>query len=164
MNSPEEFYQPTYDEEGSYHSENDEPSVIDTNDGTKYWYKHGNLHRNNGPAVIYTDGAETWFQDGQLHRLDGPAETNNHGLEIWAVYGKYHRIDGPAYIGHDGYLAWWIGGARHRIDGPAEIFGDGTQRWCLYDITITNADAFKVIAGLTDEQITLLTLKYGEIR
>jgi len=51
-----------------YHSFDDEPAII-CNDGTKYWYKDGLLHRDNHkPAVICYDGNKYWYKDGLLHR------------------------------------------------------------------------------------------------
>ena len=32
--------------------------------GTEYWYKGGQLHREEGPAVIYTSGVENYFLNG----------------------------------------------------------------------------------------------------
>ena len=39
----------------------------------------GNYHRINKPALIYSDGTEYWYNHGKLHREDGPAI---HGPEI----------------------------------------------------------------------------------
>jgi len=33
----------------------------------------GKLHRENGPAQIYPDGAQHWYRNGELHLEDGPA-------------------------------------------------------------------------------------------
>jgi hypothetical protein len=42
--------------------------------GTKSWLDAaGYEHRLNGPAVIYADGDMMWYRHGQLHRDDGPA-------------------------------------------------------------------------------------------
>jgi hypothetical protein len=30
-------------------------------DGTQFWYKDGNIHREDGPAVIYPDGDKRWW-------------------------------------------------------------------------------------------------------
>ena len=39
----------------------------------------GNLHREDGPAVVYTNGHSAWYRNGKLHRKDGPAiEFNGH--------------------------------------------------------------------------------------
>jgi hypothetical protein len=77
--------------------------------GSLFWYRDGELHREDGPAVIKPDGSQFWKRDGQLHREDGPAE-------IWA----------------DGTRRWYRNNRLHREDGPAEIRPDGTQRWALH--------------------------------
>jgi len=35
------------------------------------------LHREDGPALIYSFGVYVWFKEGKLHRLDGPAYISN---------------------------------------------------------------------------------------
>ena len=40
----------TVDENGLYHSFNDEPAIVYI-DGMREWWKHGKLHRENGPAM-----------------------------------------------------------------------------------------------------------------
>ena len=39
-------------------------------DGTQRWYKHGQLHREDGPAVIHPNGYQAWFKDGKRHSFD----------------------------------------------------------------------------------------------
>ena len=56
--------------------------------GTTCWYKNGELHRLDGPAVIYANGTEEWYQNGELHRDDGPAVINADGTEEWFKNGK----------------------------------------------------------------------------
>jgi hypothetical protein len=36
---------------------------VDTN-GDKFWYKNGELHREDGPAVEYYDGTKKWYLNG----------------------------------------------------------------------------------------------------
>jgi hypothetical protein len=47
-----------------YHRDNG-PAYID-GDGTKMWYRHGQLHRDTGPAVIEPDGTRLWYHNGML--------------------------------------------------------------------------------------------------
>ena len=42
-------------------------------DGTRFWYLNGNLHREDGPAVEWADGGYEWWLNGEPHRVDGPA-------------------------------------------------------------------------------------------
>ena len=57
--------------------------------GTKWWYKDYKLHRDDGPAVIYSDGAKSWYKDGLLHREDGPAR-------CWGLTYAWYK-DGKLY-------------------------------------------------------------------
>lgn len=56
-------------------------------DGTKHWYKDDNLHREDGPAVIYPNGARFWYINDQLHREDGPAAVHPNGNMSWFLHG-----------------------------------------------------------------------------
>ena len=42
-------------------------------DGTKFWYLNGELHREDGPAMEFVSGNKFWCLNGKLHREDGPA-------------------------------------------------------------------------------------------
>ena len=33
--------------------------------GTQYWYLNDNLHRTDGPAVIYPKGTQCWYLNGK---------------------------------------------------------------------------------------------------
>ena len=57
--------------------------------GTKQWYnKKGQLHRTDGPAVVYADGTKQWWQNDERHRTDGPAVVYADGTEIWFINGE----------------------------------------------------------------------------
>lgn len=68
----------------------------------KEYYLYGQLHREDGPAVIQKMGnfyLKSWYYKGKLHRDGGPAEINELlDTEIWAKNGKFHRDDGPAWV------------------------------------------------------------------
>ena len=72
------------------------------------WRKDGKLHREDGPAVIYTDGAQVWYKDGKRHREGGPAVIDTNGDQVWYVNDRFHREDGPAVIKADGSTNWCI--------------------------------------------------------
>ncbi len=57
-------------------------------DGTQHWCKDGNLHRDDGPAVIYSNGNQYWYKNDQLHREDGPAIIYPDGTHKWYLNGK----------------------------------------------------------------------------
>ena len=42
--------------------------------GTRRYYNSaGQLHRLEGPAVVFAGGAMCWYQNDRLHHIDGPA-------------------------------------------------------------------------------------------
>ena len=55
----------------------------------RYYNAQNRLHREEGPAVIYTDGTKKWFHNGTLHREDGPAVIEPDGTQFWYINGKF---------------------------------------------------------------------------
>lgn len=55
--------------------------------GTHKWYVCGNLHREDGPAIIDSRGNQSWYQNGVLHRSDGPAIIKSNGYLAWYENG-----------------------------------------------------------------------------
>ena len=74
-------------------------------DGSICWYKHGKLHREDGPAYTIKDELRAtyqWFKDGELHR-DGDeiavfSQTSYCMVKSYYKEGKLHRENGPAHI------------------------------------------------------------------
>jgi len=66
--------------------------VVD-DEGTQCWYQYGQLHRLDGPAVIYPSGVQYWYQHGQSHREDGPAAIWADGEQRWYLNGWPHSFD-----------------------------------------------------------------------
>ncbi|MCK5016055.1 MAG: hypothetical protein KAS32_03195 [Candidatus Peribacteraceae bacterium] len=76
--------------------------------GDKFWYnEYNDLHREDGPAIIYSNGTQHWFINGERHREDGPAITRIDGSEDWYVNGRRHREGAPARIYTNGEVSWW---------------------------------------------------------
>jgi hypothetical protein len=76
------------------------------------------LHRVDGPAVVWKNGDTEWYYEGKLHRLDGPA-VKKKGYTAW-----YHHGDLEAKVHIDGTditQSWYHEGRLHREDGPAII-------------------------------------------
>ena len=116
-------------------------NVVTEPDGTVKYYSCGDLHREDGPAVIevYPDynGPErhqSWYRFGVLDREDGPAvvggRTANGQYEWWRA-GRRHRDHGPAVIeliesyefGSGPVYEWWVGGVRHKVqDGDGILY------------------------------------------
>ena len=94
-----------------YEAKQKGPPYIERNIYGIYYYKdpyHELLHRLDGPAVEGKNGTKEWYKDGELHRLDGPAIEHSNGDKEWYKDGKLHRLDGPAIIRVDGTEIWSI--------------------------------------------------------
>jgi len=81
---------------------------VDTYGFTRWHLPNGDLHRTDGPAIIYPSGSKAWYYHGKRHRIDGPAVIRADGTKIWCHHGKLHRIDGPAVINTDGSVEYWF--------------------------------------------------------
>ena len=92
----------------------DGPDIEYLNGSKEYWV-NGNLHRENGPAII-TDRYMAWYRNGQLHRENGPAVEFGFKYKQWFINGKSHRIDGPALEYFDGYKERYINGELYTLD------------------------------------------------
>ena len=106
------------------------------------------------PFRLSEDTTRTrWFKDGELHREDGPAVEWSDGGEEWYLNGQRHRTDGPAVIFTDGTKSWWLNGNRHRDDGPAVIFADGSKEWWLNDKEYTEKKYNKLMSQAVAKQL-----------
>lgn len=67
--------------------------------------------------------------------------------EVWTMSGKYlndldlHRTDGPAVIRTTGRMFWFINGSKY-----------------------SSNDSYQTEIGLSDEEMTMIILKYGDVR
>ncbi len=82
-------------------------------DEVRYTDERGELHRDDGPAVMWPDGRLEWYRHGKQHRDDGPAEIWPDGTQRWCQHGKLHREDGPAKIRASGSQEWWWHGVHY---------------------------------------------------
>ena len=63
----------------------------------RYYNAAGQLHCEDGPAIIFPNSAVVWFQNGLRHCKDGPAIIWATGDKEWWVHGvnyteeEYHR-------------------------------------------------------------------------
>lgn len=65
-------------------------------------------------------------------------------------------------IDHHGHQIWeTLKGDWHREDGPAVIFNDGQQSWYLFNRSILDFKEFQYVLNLSDEDMSVLILKYG---
>jgi|SRR5690606_3917925 len=63
--------------------------IYQDNYGTKFWYKNGKLHRDDGPAIEYASGTKSWYNNEYLHRTDGPAIEGADGHKQYWYNNKY---------------------------------------------------------------------------
>jgi hypothetical protein len=68
------------------------------------------LHRVDGPAVERPDGSRIWYRNGELHRIGGPSIEKSDGTRVWYLDGQRHRTDGPAVKRLDGTRQWYLVG------------------------------------------------------
>lgn len=74
------------------------------------WYLGDEIHRDDGPAIIYVTGEEFWYQHSKRHRVGGPAAKWPNGREEWYLDDNLHRIGGPAVYVPNGKVEWWVNG------------------------------------------------------
>ncbi len=55
--------------DGKRHSIDGQPAVV-RNNGDKFWYKNGKLHREDGPAQEWADGEKYWYENGKFIRSE----------------------------------------------------------------------------------------------
>ena len=48
--------------------------------GTQHWWLNGNLHREDGPAVVWSDGTKSWSLNGK--ELSEEEFNNRHNVEL----------------------------------------------------------------------------------
>ena len=106
-----------------------ESQMTKNHHGTKIWTLHGQVHRIDGPAIVFANGTKEWWKDNKLHRQDGPAIEFASGTKEWHINGKMHREGAPAVEYANGTKEWWMNGKLHRIDGPAVEYFDGNKDW-----------------------------------
>lgn len=120
------------------------------------WYKHGKLHKQDGPAVTSPSGYHQWWVNGKEHRVDGPAQISPDGSESWYINGKLHRIGAPASFCGEGIFEWWYqNGKLHREDGPAGIFNpEKRQEWYIKGKLLTEIQVRRRLKRLSLPEIS----------
>ena len=106
---------------------------------------------------VFPNGDKRWYRDGELHRTDGPAVECSNGAREWYLDGKRHRTDGPAIEHADGAKYWYQEDKLHRTDGPAIEYADGTREWYLYGKEVTEEEVMNSqVRELTVQEISEL--------
>ena len=52
----------------------------------RHYNNAGQLHRDDGPAVVTSEGDQNWYQNGELHRNDGGPSYIEAGGECASFY------------------------------------------------------------------------------
>jgi hypothetical protein len=61
---------------------------IKVKDTSITYYKHNNIHRTGGPAIVFKNGDRYWYQYILgLHRNNAPAMILKNGDRHWYQYG-----------------------------------------------------------------------------
>ena len=102
---------------GKRHRDNDLPAYIDTGIGYSAWYQDGKKHRDNDLPAEISDTWHKYYKHGDLHRDNGPAVITNAYI-IYYKHGNRHRADGPAVIYQHGTVEYYIDGVL--CNGPIE--------------------------------------------
>lgn len=90
-------------EDGLLHRDGDEPAMIEDN-GCKYWYKNGYLHRDDGPAWTHPNGSFIWYCNNVVHRLTGKATYFTHtGASVWVIAGEEYDTQEEFLAARDKY-------------------------------------------------------------
>ena len=91
---------------------NKETLTVERNKRGTVTYRNasGQLHNENGPAVVYHNGDKSYYINGKRHNPDGPAVVGTDGYKLYLINGKLHNPNGPAVIGKDDYKEHWING------------------------------------------------------
>jgi hypothetical protein len=73
-----------------------------------------------------------------------------------AIYNKYCLGNGVKYCVN-------ITGQYHKTDGPAIIYDDGYKIWAINGDHYYTNSSFQRAAGISDEDMAVIILKYGNI-
>jgi len=99
----------------------DDGCAVENNNGDKFWYRKGELHRKGGPAIVFSNGDKEWYKKGRRHKSNGPAVERINGDKHWFKRGKYHRKNGPAIEWGNGNNDWYYEGTRINCSSTKEF-------------------------------------------
>lgn len=83
-------------------------------------------------VVIDSDGTKTYYNDdGQIHREDGPALIYPNGCTEHWINGEYasnYELGAPDVV-DEGGVTWWHDRQHHSINRPANDYPNGQKLW-----------------------------------
>ena len=99
-----------------------------SSDGGRTWYLNGELHREDGPALVSADGSVAWYLNRERHREDG---TRRSSMRSWLrVVVPQRRASSRGRHRHSSIrMAPWRGTSTGNVtseDGPARVDADGS--------------------------------------
>ena len=99
-------------------------------DESKRWYKEGNLHREDGPAVEFKDGNKLWYLEGYIYtKEEYNSKLNNEKVYTEEEFKKLSVNKRTGCVKYaNGDKRWFKKGELHREDGPAIEYADGEKR------------------------------------
>jgi hypothetical protein len=90
------------------------------------------------------------------YECDPTMHTDASGNQIWLCRALEKTI-----VNNDIYASYRY--VQHRLDGPTIIWHDGKRSWRLHGMYISTYEDYQRIGELTDDQMTILKLKYGKM-
>jgi len=143
--------------------------------GAKRWFKDGQYHREDGPAVERKNGYNEWYKNDKCHREDGPAIERPDGTKRWYYKGFFVgqedkpdptlwarltsvEVNGGSLLNGcvvdlDGIKTWYKDDLPHREDGPAVEYKDGHTNYFHEEYLGNGAEGFwNLWDRLTDKQ------------
>lgn len=100
----------------------EELKIIQFGNLIEYRNSEDKTHNLNGPAQIYKNGTKKWYKNGELHREGGPAVEWSDGDRYWYYEGILHRCLGPAIEEKDGIKKWYYKGVEYTYEKFCELF------------------------------------------
>lgn len=64
--------------------------IIEWENGPKYWYKEGKLHRLDGPACEFSDGYKQWWIEGKENNVKKLFELIQKAIYLGAEKGNHN--------------------------------------------------------------------------
>jgi hypothetical protein len=99
----------TFNSEGKHHSFNNEPAIIMAN-GTKFWYKDGEMHRDNDEPSFIDGTTKMWHKDGILYRDNDLPAFISSAWTLWYKNGVIHRDNNKPAAINSKEKRWYING------------------------------------------------------
>ena len=122
-----------------------EYKVLVYEDRTEWLNMEGQLHRVDGPAVVYNDGKTEWWVNGQLHRIDGPAIECFYMSPSWLVNKILSGTKGLDNVSYSSEQ-WWIEGNRlteeewkKKVNPVKELTIDEISKRLGYEVKIVKS-------------------------